>query len=112
MTSNISQPYTRRLSGLERYSLVINEVYRYNIDAIAEGSGNISCEELQAAMAVAAEANPGVRVRLKSFLGFSKWVDSGIAPIIREVEAPEWDCGDGCTRLAAFRQGYLPRSAR
>jgi len=92
MTSNISQPYTRRLSGLERYSLVINEVYRYNIDAIAEGSGNISCEELQAAMAVAAEANPGVRVRLKSFLGFSKWVDSGIAPIIREVEAPEWDC--------------------
>lgn len=92
MSSGDSRPYTRRLSGLERYSLVLNEVYRYNIDAIAEGSGNITRDELQAAVTTAAAANPGMRVRLKSFLGFSKWVDSGIAPVVHEVEAPDWDC--------------------
>jgi hypothetical protein len=108
MTSDNPKPYTRRLSGLERYSLAINELYRYNIDAIAEGTGNISLEELQNAVTLAAEANPGARVRLRSFLGFSKWVDSGIAPIIKEIEAPEWDCYS--ERGSDFlEEGFHPR---
>lgn len=84
--------YSRRMSATERFSLAINELYRYNIVALAEGQGNITRKELQAAVAVAAEKNPGARVRLKSFLGFTKWIDSGIAPVVHEIRTPHWDC--------------------
>jgi hypothetical protein len=39
----------------------------------------------------AAQANPGSRVRLRGVLGFSRWVDSCIAPEVREIHAPAWD---------------------
>ncbi|HEY3698185.1 MAG TPA: hypothetical protein VGK97_02565 [Spongiibacteraceae bacterium] len=93
-----SHDYQRILSGVERYSLVINEVYRYNVDGIVSGYGSLSADELQRAVAVAAAANPGLRVRLKSVLYFSKWVDSGIAPKVVEINAPRWD---GCSELNA-----------
>lgn len=93
-----SHDYQRILSGVERYSLVINEVYRYNVDGIVSGYGSLTADELQRAVAVAAAANPGLRVRLKSFLYFSKWVDSGIAPKVIEIDAPRWD---GCSELNA-----------
>lgn len=84
--------YVRRMSATERFSLAINELYRYNIIALAEGQGCITRQELQAAVDVAAAHNPGARVHLKSFLGLSKWVDSGIAPIVHEIQTPHWDC--------------------
>lgn len=83
--------YRRKLSGIERYSMVINEIYRYNVDAMIVGHGAIDMEALRRAVTNAAEVNPGVRVRLKFFLGFSQWVDSGIAPVVREIAAPHWD---------------------
>ncbi|MBV2235663.1 MAG: hypothetical protein KUL75_08980 [Sterolibacterium sp.] len=84
--------YSRRMSATERFSLAINELYRYNIVALAEGHGSITHKALQDAVIVAAEKNPGARVRLKSFLGFSKWVDSGLAPVVHEIDTPHWDC--------------------
>ncbi len=91
MSKYTAATYSRKLSGVERYSMVINEIYRYNVDAMIVGDGSIEVEALRRAVAVAAEANPGVRVRLKYFLGFSKWVDSGIPPAVTEVAAPLWD---------------------
>lgn len=88
-----SQPkYERRMSATERFSLVLNELYRYNIVALAEGLGTITRQELQHAVNTAAASNPGARVRLRSWLGFSKWVDSGIAPVVHEIQTPHWDC--------------------
>jgi hypothetical protein len=92
MSKSTVATYRRKLSGVERYSMVINEIYRYNVDAMIVGHGTIDVTALRRAVTIAAEANPGVRVRLKSFLGFSKWVDSGIAPTVTEVAAPLWDC--------------------
>ena len=83
--------YVRKLSAIERYNLVINEVTPYNVEAIIEGDGELKLEQWQQAVAIAAEANPGVRVRLKSILGFCKWVDSGISPLVELVSAPDWD---------------------
>lgn len=83
--------YSRPLSGMERYSLALNEVYRYNVVAVVEGSGSIDECALRAAVNSAAAANPGVRVRLKYFLGFSRWVDSGIAPLVHVRNAGNWD---------------------
>lgn len=83
--------YRRKLSAIERYNLVINSIFRYNVDGIVEGEGELDLEQWRRAVAIAAAANPGVRVRLKSFLGFCKWVDSGIPPSVEVVNAPEWD---------------------
>ncbi len=83
--------YERKLSGVERFSMAINEIYRYNVDGLAVGSGTIDIDELRKSVAIAAQSNPGMRVRLKSFLGFAKWVDSGVPPEVVEVDAPQWD---------------------
>lgn len=93
MTSEKSTPvYVRRLSSSERFALAINELYRYNIAALAEGHGELTRQELQSAVDIASANNPGARVRLRYFLGYSKWVDSGVAPEVKEIQAPDWDC--------------------
>ena len=94
MPNNIShQKYQRKLSASERYNLVINENYRYNVEAMVEGklNGKFNLPQWQQAVAIAAQANPGARVRLKSFLGFCKWVDSGITPEVRIIKDCSWD---------------------
>jgi hypothetical protein len=83
--------YTRKLSPIERASLALNEFCNYNCDIIVEGHGALSVDTLRGAVEKAAHANPGSRVRLRGVLGFSRWVDSGIAPEVREVRASSWD---------------------
>ncbi|MDB5968862.1 MAG: hypothetical protein JWQ90_1312 [Hydrocarboniphaga sp.] len=85
--------YVRPVSPLERYSLVLNEAYRYHVDGIVEGSGTVSREQLQQAVDRAAAANPAIRVRLRGWLQYSRWVDSGIAPQVRLLPTSEWDGG-------------------
>ncbi len=83
--------YVRRLSALERSALVINEIHRYHVDAVIEGIGEVDPQAMQIAVDRAAEANPGIRVRLKGFLGFSRWVDSGVSPLVRLMPLSDWD---------------------
>ncbi|WP_028079811.1 hypothetical protein [Solimonas soli] len=86
-----SRRYQRRVSPLERYSLVINAAYRYHVDGILEGEGEVDPRLLQAAVDRAAAANPAIRVRLRGWLGLSRWVDSGIAPQVRALPRSDWD---------------------
>jgi len=83
--------YFRKLSPIERASLVLNEFCNYNCDIVVQGYSALSVDTLRRAVAKAAQANPGSRVRLRGFLGFSRWVDSGIAPEVREVHDSAWD---------------------
>lgn len=83
--------YSRPVSALERYSLVLHEAYRYHVDGIIEGSGSVSAVALQAAVDLAAAANPAIRVRLRGFLRYARWVDSGIAPRVRLLPPSDWD---------------------
>jgi hypothetical protein len=83
--------YTRKLSPIERASLALNEFCNYNCDIVVEGQGALSVDTLRSAVHKAARANPGSRVRLRGVLGFSRWVDSGIAPEVLEVRAASWD---------------------
>ncbi|MDB6043099.1 MAG: hypothetical protein JWM63_1650 [Gammaproteobacteria bacterium] len=94
--------YSRKLSPIERASLVLNEFCNYNCDIIVQGYGALSVETLRTAVEKAAQANPGSRVRLRGILGFSRWVDSGIAPEVQEVHASVWD--GHSERGAAFMQ--------
>jgi len=83
--------YTRPVSALERYSLVLNEVHRYHVEGVLEGMGNVDEILLQHAVDQAAEANPAIRVRLRGFLGFSRWVDSGISPQVETLPLTDWE---------------------
>ncbi len=83
--------YFRKLSGVERFSLGVNAFAKFNADIFVEGESRLTTEMLQAAVNQVAEANPGSRVRLQGRLGFAKWVDSGLAPRVREIQAPGWD---------------------
>ncbi|VUD47134.1 hypothetical protein TDB9533_00964 [Thalassocella blandensis] len=92
MTTTKKTSYKRKLSAIERYNIVINEsTISYNVEAILEGRGTLDPEKWQHAVNIAAQANPGMRVRLKNVLGFSKWVDSGINPEVKVIETPNWD---------------------
>lgn len=83
--------YVRRVSALERYSLFLNGVYRYHVDGIVEGIGDVDPGVLQVAVDHAADANPAIRVRLRGWLARKKWVDSGIAPRVRLLPRADWD---------------------
>jgi len=83
--------YIRRVSPIERYGLVLNEVYHYRVDGVIEGIGLVDIPQLQEAVNRAAAANTAIRVRLRGMLGFSRWIDSGIAPRVRLLPLSLWD---------------------
>jgi len=83
--------YVRRMSPMERFSLLIHQAYRYHVDGVLEGRGDVDPARLQAAVDQAAAVNPGMRVRMRGVLGFTRWVDSGIAPQVRLLPQAEWD---------------------
>src|SRR3981081_3769846 len=83
--------YTRKLSPIERASLVLNEFCNYNCDIVIEGHGALSVGTLRPAVAKAPRGDPRRRGRLRGVLGFSRWADSGTAPEVREVRAASWD---------------------
>lgn len=58
---------------------------------ILEGTGVLDKKKWKKAVEKASAANPGTLVTLKGVLGFSKWVDSGISPPVREVDGKNWD---------------------
>jgi hypothetical protein len=86
-----SRRYVRRVSPVERYGLVLNEVYHYRVDGVVEGFGAVDIARLQAGVDRAAAANTAIRVRYRGMLGFSRWVDSGIAPRVRLMPMAAWD---------------------
>jgi len=87
----MSTPYSRVVSGLERYSLVLHGAYRYHVDGILEGVGEVDAVALQKAVNLAAAANPAIRVRLRGILGWCRWVDGGVAPRVRVMRRSDWD---------------------
>lgn len=99
--------YVRPLSPLERFSLGLNETYRYHVDCVIEGLGDVDPLRLQAAVDLAAEANPAIRVRLRGFLGFCRWVDSGKAPRVRLLPISDWD-GNSEQKAPFLQERLLP----
>lgn len=97
--------YSRPVSPLERFSLGLNETYRYHVDCIIEGIGSVDPVRLQAAVDRAAAANPAIRVRARGWLGFMRWVDSGKAPQVRLLPVSDWD--GSSERGAPFLQERL-----
>ena len=84
--------YSRLLSTSERLYIISNQISPpFSIQLIVEGNGEIDKEKLKFAILKASEANPGSRLKLKGHLGFSRWIDSGKTPPLREINNNNWD---------------------
>lgn len=88
---------SRLVSGIERYWLAADRIHPPFVnqmvlegDALPEPPGG----DWPAVMAEAARALPGMRVRLRGFLGWSRWMADGPVPRIRRVEASSWSGRD------------------
>ena len=91
----VSRRYTRQMSFNERIYAAMDEVCPPICNQfIFEGEGDLDPGAWIEAVRKASQANPGSRLVLKGVLGMSRWVDSGVTPRVREVDAPEWD-GNG-----------------
>lgn len=103
----MKKPYTRKMTFNERTFVALNHICPpVVIQHVFDGEGRLDPEQWRRASAVASEANPGTRLTLKGYLGWSCWVDSGIAPRVREVNGGTWN-GMG-PENAPFFQKALP----
>jgi hypothetical protein len=73
---------------------------------IFDGEGQLDPYRWRKAAEITSEANPGTRLILKGHMGWSRWVDSGITPRVREVDGSNWDGMD--PENAPFLQDPLP----
>ena len=88
----MTKKFTRQLTSTERVYLVNAEVSPpFANQIIMEGTGVFEVDKWKKAVEVASAANPGSRLVLKGRMNFSKWVDSGKTPPVREVDGTKWD---------------------
>jgi hypothetical protein len=86
------EPYRRALSPTERVWITADALCPPFTNALVlEGRGQLDLEAWTSAVTAAADANPGAQVVLRGVLGWSRWEDSGVAPPVRAVTAPDWD---------------------
>lgn len=101
------KPYSRKMTFNDRAFVALDLICPpVVIQHVFDGEGTLDCAQWRRAAQIAGEANPGTRLVLKGHLGWSRWVDSGIAPRVREVDGSKWD-GMGPENAPAF-QDPLP----
>ncbi len=85
------KPYSRMLSVNERLWLAADMISSpFALQMICEGAGTFDIHALRKAVELASAANPGSRLRLRGRLHSCRWVDSEIAPPVREVDGGSW----------------------
>lgn len=83
--------YKRKLSYNERLYVAGDRVSAPVVNQfVFDGSGVLDPALWRDAVRKASEANPGARVVLKGFLGWSRWRDSGISPPVVELDGAQW----------------------
>ena len=77
--------YSREVSSAERLYLVADELQPpFCIQVLVEGTGTLAADVLRDAVRRAGDANPGSRLACRGLLGRTRWVDTGIAPPVRD----------------------------
>ena len=81
-------------SDLPSGSFMVNQFF-------VHGEGRIDKATFEYAVRKAADANPGLRLRLKGIWGWRYWDDGGPYPRVEEIHAPDWDgtSSEHCPRL-------------
>ncbi len=88
----------RRIFGMERLWMAVSRVSPpFTVQLVVESDPSTplpSRASLQAAIASASRANPGVRLRRVGHLGWARWVVGGAPPPLREVDGTRWSGRD------------------
>jgi hypothetical protein len=92
ITTEAGGRYSRLMSYNERLFLALDEICPpCCCQHIFDGEGTLDYSRWHNAVEVASAVNPGSRVALRGYVGFSHWVDTGITPRVREVDGSRWD---------------------
>lgn len=84
--------YTREATFIERTYVATDSICPPMANQfVFDGEGVLDPDLWRAAVAVASEANPGARLILKGHLAWSRWIDSGHPPRVREIDGSRWD---------------------
>ncbi len=87
----MNKRYCRQVSDSERLWILMDELCPpYANQMVLEGKGIFDIIKWKKAVHEASIANPGSRVKLKGVLKYSKWIDSGMTPAVRVVDAGNW----------------------
>jgi amino acid adenylation domain-containing protein len=81
-TAVVQQTYHRPISRVERWFLAYPEWVPAVIQLFVEGDGELEPERLRRAAEAASAACPGTRLVRRG----QRWVDSGVAPVVRVVD--------------------------
>lgn len=87
--------YTRKMSYNERLFAAADRICPPVVNQLFfDGAGYFDTSRWRDAVRAASEVNPGSRLLLRGILGNSRWIDSGIAPSVIDVDGNGWDgCG-------------------
>jgi len=104
---NSPRQYSRKLSPIERLWIVADTLYPpFVSQLVLEGEGGFDLPAWQQAAKRASAANPGSRLVLRRFLGWSRWVDSEVPIEVHLIDGGDWD-GKG-PENAPFLKRPLP----
>jgi hypothetical protein len=103
--------FWRPLCATERYYLAYSDIFPdFTIQFFFEGSGTFDVPRWKEAVEAGSRANPGSRLVLKGSWRFSRWVDSGITPPVRVVDASAWDGTGPDGAPACMTEHFNPRT--
>ncbi|MFF7634987.1 amino acid adenylation domain-containing protein [Kitasatospora sp. NPDC008050] len=80
------RPYQRAITPMEWAFLGVRPALSV-VQHVVEGDGTVAPEDLAAALAIAAQASPGMRLIRRG----RRWVDSGTAPALHVLDADSFD---------------------
>ena len=88
----MSNPYTRKVTPLERLFIVLAELDTpFSNQMVLEGTGTLDESRWEKAVHEACEANPGSRVVYRGRSRWAKWVDTGVAVPVRSFDGSRWN---------------------
>jgi len=81
----------RTMSAASRLWVAVTDVWPpFCVQMVVEGDGKIGLCDMEHAVELASNVNPGARFIRKGHLSMSKWIDSEITPPVREVDGSHW----------------------
>ncbi|MDA8142257.1 MAG: hypothetical protein M0036_26725 [Desulfobacteraceae bacterium] len=84
--------FYRKVSPIERVFTLLHEMDKpFSNQVVLEGTGVLDVSRWEKAVAAACEANPGSRLVYRGISRWAKWVDSGVAAPIVQVDGSHWD---------------------
>ncbi len=106
----MTRHYIRKLSSTERAYLVLGDMYPpFANQYFWEGTGVLDPLLWREAVEQAAQSNIGCRLALKGVLNRSRWVDSGIPPLVAEIDGSRWS-GFSSDNADFLMTGLSPRA--